>query len=126
MELLEIRERLRNASPKTRRQRRQEVKEEVQSRVEARQKRFKEAQAAKSEREFKVDLEFFKLAIEYFGSQASLCKATGYSKTTICMIYKGSRECSVELAMSIQQVTDGKILASDLRPDFTEKFQLSR
>ena len=58
-------------------------------------------------------------AIEIFGSEAKLGKATGYSQNAIWQA-KRRGTVSSEMAVAIDRATDGLISKSKLRPDLFE------
>jgi len=60
--------------------------------------------------------------VEYFvgkprGSKADLAEKLGISRTWMSQIISNRRVCSAELAKAIEQLTNGQVRRSDLRPD---------
>lgn len=60
--------------------------------------------------------ELIEEAIGILGSQARLAEACGVKQPSIWQA-KETERCSAELAMAIEQATDGKVTALALRPD---------
>jgi DNA-binding transcriptional regulator YdaS (Cro superfamily) len=60
--------------------------------------------------------ELIEQAITLAGSQAKLAEACGVKQQSIWQAKETGR-CSAELALQIEQATDGKVTARQLRPD---------
>lgn len=57
------------------------------------------------------------------GTAASLAVKCGVTKTWMSLIVSGKREPSPELAVLIEQHTDGKVARKELRPDIFGELQ---
>lgn len=60
--------------------------------------------------------ELIEQAITLAGSQAKLAEACGVKQQSIWQAKETGR-CSAELALQIEQATDGRVTARELRPD---------
>lgn len=60
--------------------------------------------------------ELIEKAISHVGSQQKLADACGVKQPSIWQAKETGR-CSAELAMAIEQATDGTVTAKELRPD---------
>ena len=58
-----------------------------------------------------------KLLRLFHGSQTELAKALGCSQSYVSMVMAGQRRFSYKLALKAEEITDGKIKKTDLRPD---------
>lgn len=56
-------------------------------------------------------------AVEIAGSQAKLAEALGISQQGVSFLMNKADRVSAEIAVKIEQFTDGQILRSELRPD---------
>ena len=61
-----------------------------------------------------------KRAVSELGSQPKLAKAMGCSQSKISWLLTTADEISADDALAIHRATDGKISASDLRPDLAD------
>lgn len=52
-----------------------------------------------------------------YGSKAAMAKKLGITKTWMSLLVSGRQKCSPELALKIEQETQGKVTREDLRPD---------
>ena len=62
-----------------------------------------------------------KLLIFFHGSQTELAKALGCSQSYVSMVISGQRRFSYKLALKAEEITNGVIKKTDLRPDIWEK-----
>lgn len=51
------------------------------------------------------------------GEQRKLANALGISPTWMNLLVSGKRDCSPELAVAIEQATNGQVTRMDMRPD---------
>lgn len=51
------------------------------------------------------------------GEQRRLANALGISPTWMNLVVSGKRDCSPELALAIEQATNGQVTRAELRPD---------
>ena len=56
-------------------------------------------------------------AIEHFGSQEKLAKALGVSQGAVSQYATGQKRPSAEVAIRLEEITQGHFKADDLRPD---------
>lgn len=62
-----------------------------------------------------MNVEFVKL-VEHFGSQLKTANALRVKQGSVSGWVRGVHGCSAEVALRAEALTDGKIMASDLRP----------
>jgi DNA-binding transcriptional regulator YdaS (Cro superfamily) len=61
----------------------------------------------------------FKKLVEHFGSQAATAAALNVKQGSVSGWVRGLHGCSAEVALRAEVLTEGKILARDLRPSLS-------
>ncbi|MBP5969928.1 transcriptional regulator [Pseudomonas iridis] len=62
----------------------------------------------------------FKKLVEHFGSQAATAAALKVKQGTVSGWVRGLHGCSAEVALRAEILTNGQILACDLRPSLVD------
>ncbi|WP_072392624.1 Cro/CI family transcriptional regulator [Pseudomonas sp. NFACC09-4] len=62
----------------------------------------------------------FKKLVEHFGSQSATATALNVKQGSVSGWIRGRHGCSAEVALRAEIVTEGKILARDLRPSLPD------